>query len=208
MGASFHEVQFPPSISYGASGGPGFKTTILTLASGFEKRNLDWSVARAQYDVAHGLKTQEELNALIKFFYARRGKTYGFRFKDWADYQLPFPGDSIPVQMTTDGTTATFQITKIYGDVGNSYSRAITKPVPGTLAVFNNGVLTTAYAVDTTTGIVTLQSSIYRTTGNAISCTCEFDVPVRFDVDQMKVNIQEYNAFDWQQIPLVEVRDI
>ena len=34
----FHEVQFPPDISYGASGGPGYSTTVVTTVSGHERR--------------------------------------------------------------------------------------------------------------------------------------------------------------------------
>ncbi len=30
----FHEVQLPPDISYGASGGPGYSTTVVTTVSG------------------------------------------------------------------------------------------------------------------------------------------------------------------------------
>src|SRR4051812_33839942 len=97
MTTPFHEVQFPTGISYGAIGGPGFNTTILPLASGYEKRNQNWERARGEWDVAHGLRTQAELNLLKSFFYARRGRLFGFRFKDWIDYRLPdwlnTPGD-------------------------------------------------------------------------------------------------------------------
>ena len=44
--ASFDEVQFPPSISFGATGGPGFSTKVVILSSGYEARNQNWSLAR------------------------------------------------------------------------------------------------------------------------------------------------------------------
>lgn len=203
----FHEVQFPPQISYGAAGGPNFNTTVLTLASGYERRNINWSKARALYDVAHGLKTQDELNALLKFFYARQGRAYGFRFKDWNDYTLPFAGSSAPIFVTTDGgTTTSFQLTKTYADAGATYVRTLTKPVSGTLIVYDNGVATNDYTVNTTTGVVTLGGTLAATTGHVVGAACEFDVPVRFDIDQMKVSINDYNNFSWGQIPLIEVR--
>ena len=37
---AFHEIRFPDDIAYGASGGPEFATTIVTMASGFEQRNI------------------------------------------------------------------------------------------------------------------------------------------------------------------------
>jgi len=204
---AFHEVQFPPSISYGATGGPTFNTSILTLASGYERRNINWEKTRAVYDVAHGLKTQAELNALLKFFYARNGRAYGFRYKDWADYQLPFDGDALPVFMTTDGgTTSSFQLRKAYGDAGNSFIRDIRKPVAGTVVVHADGFMTSDVSVDVTTGIVTLGTALRATTGIVIAASCTFDVPVRFDIDQMKVSIDDYDNFTWGQIPLIEVR--
>jgi uncharacterized protein (TIGR02217 family) len=46
-----------------------------------EKRNVNWSEARGRWDVASGLKKQQQLGELIAFFRARKGKAYGFRFK-------------------------------------------------------------------------------------------------------------------------------
>ena len=204
--ASFHEVQFPPQISYGAAGGPVFHTTVMVMSSGLDKRNQDWSLSKMTYDVSQGLKTQAELNLLLKFFYARRGKAYGFRFKDWADYQLPFPGDALPTLYTTNGGTGqTFQLTKVYGDAGSTYTRNIVKPVAGTLALWAAGVVTHDWTVDTTTGIVTLGTSFNGSNHVDITGSCQFDVPVRFDTDEMKVTLNDFNNFTWGQIPVVEL---
>lgn len=205
----FHEVQFPPNISYGAIGGPGFNTTVLTLASGFERRNINWSKARAQYDVAHGVKTQTDLDELLQFFYARNGKAYGFRFKDWADFNLSSAGTPQWV-FATDGVTAAFQVSKIYTDAGNTYARPIRKPVGDTFTLFKAGVawpFSGNWALDFNTGIVTITDApTIASTGVVITCITQFDVPVRFDTDDMKTSINEYNNFSWGQIPLIEVR--
>ena len=84
--SGFHEVRFPDNIAYGATGGPEFATTVVATGSGHEKRNVNWSEARGRWDVASGLKKQAQIDELIAFFRARRGKAYGFRFKDWTDY--------------------------------------------------------------------------------------------------------------------------
>ena len=84
---TFHEVRFPPDISYGAVGGPGWSTSIVTTVSGHERRNANWSQARGRWNVAHGLKRREQVAELIAFFRARMGRAFGFRFKDWTDYQ-------------------------------------------------------------------------------------------------------------------------
>lgn len=203
----FHEIQFPIEISKGAIGGPGFNTTVLGLDSGFERRNINWSIDRAKYNVAQGVKTQADMDALIAFFRARFAKAYGFRFQDWSDYNLPSVGGSPPVLFTTIGAgPGTFQIAKVYPDSINPTTRIITKPQAGTVVVYNNGISTNDFTVDTTTGIVTLGSTTYSTTGHSISVSCQFDVPVRFDIDQMDVTITDFNNLDWAQIPLIEVR--
>ncbi|MBY0355033.1 MAG: DUF2460 domain-containing protein, partial [Rickettsiales bacterium] len=74
---SFVEIQFPADISYGSSGGPTFSTDVIEAFSGFEQRNINWSAARARYNVAHGVKTQSQLDELIAFFRARQGKAIG-----------------------------------------------------------------------------------------------------------------------------------
>ena len=96
----FVEEQFPTDISYGSSGGPEFSTDIVTAQSGHEQRNSNWAEARARYNVAHGVKSQTQLDALIAFFRARKGRACGFRFKDWIDYkasnQLLGQGMAVP----------------------------------------------------------------------------------------------------------------
>ena len=39
---AFHNVQLPEEVERGAQGGPQFKTTVFTLSSGYEKRNVEW----------------------------------------------------------------------------------------------------------------------------------------------------------------------
>lgn len=124
----FDEVRFPDDISYGSRGGPKFNTTVLTLASGFEKRNINWSQVRCEFDVSHGIKTIEQMDALLAFFYARQGMARGFRYKDWADYTAQ--NQTIAVG---DGVTTVFQLRKNYPSGPNTYSRIISKPVVGTV---------------------------------------------------------------------------
>jgi uncharacterized protein (TIGR02217 family) len=215
---SFVEVQFPPNISAGAKGGPAFSTSILELSSGAESRNVNWSRERPRYDISTGLRDAHDFNAYQKFFYARMGRAIGFRFKDWADYRCPYwfatPGDMDPLQtlFTTDGSTATFQLTKTYGDGGSSFVRQIKKPVSGSLTLKNDGILMTAgtggtqYQVNTTTGIVTLGATVAATTGNAITGSFEFDVPARFDSDELNATLNGNQIIVWDSIPIIGLK--
>lgn len=197
---TFHEVQFPPKIAYGASGGPQFNTSIVTTQGGFEQRNVNWQKARGRWDVSTGIKMKTDMDAVIAFFRARFGKAYGFRFKDWSDYQAV--GQVIG---TGNGVLTAFQLVKLYTSGSNSYSREIKKPVSGTVKIYLNGVLQgSGYSVDLTTGIVTFSSAPGNTV--VVSADFDFDVPVRFDTDTLAVRTDGPGIYVWDAIPVVEIR--
>ena len=197
---AFHEVQFPPKIAYGATGGPEFNTSITTTFSGYEQRNINWLKALGNWDVSTGLKTQADMDTLQAFFRARYGKAYGFRFKDWADYQAI--GQNIG---TGNGTLTAFQLTKLYTSGGYSYTRDLKKPVSGTVKIYLNSVLqSSGYTLDLTTGIVTFSTA--PGAGVLVSADCEFDVPVRFDTDKLDVRADGPGTFVWDSISIVELR--
>ncbi|ADZ72454.1 DUF2460 domain-containing protein [Polymorphum gilvum] len=198
--SGFHEVQFPPDISYGASGGPGYSTTVVTTVSGHERRNANWAAARGKWNVAHGLKKREQVAALIAFFRARKGRAYGFRFKDWTDYQA-----FAQVLGVGDGANKTFQLVRRYASGGEIESRIIAKPVPGTVKIYRDGVeAVTGWTVNTATGLVTFTTA--PASGVQVTADFEFDVPVRFDSDQMDITIETYQLGSWGQIPVLEIR--
>lgn len=196
----FAEVQFPPDISYGSSGGPEYTTDIVISTSGHEQRNVNWSQARLRYNVAKGVKTKDQLSSLIAFFRARKGRAYGFRFKDWSDFSA-----TNEVIGTGNGSTAQFQLVKRYLSGGVQETRTITKPVAGTVSVYKNSVLqTSGVSVNSTTGIVTFTAA--PATGLPITASFEFDVPVRFDTDRLAASMDTYGTHSWDDITLVEVR--
>ncbi len=199
---AFHDVRFPEDIAYGAVGGPAFSTEVAAVKSGREKRNINWSRARRRWDVAHGLKTQAQLDALVAFFLNRGGRAHSFPFKDWSDFVLPRQAIG-----TGDGATAAFQLAKTYTDAGgHGHSRPVTRPVVASVRVWRDGVEQAAgWSVERLTGLITFEAP--PPAGAMVEAAAEFDVPVRFDVDEMRVSIDAYDAFSWGQIPLVEVRD-
>lgn len=202
---AFLETQLDPMISFGAQGGPKFKTTILELGSGFERRNVDWSSIRSEYDIAYKLKFQSELDVIRALFFSVRGRAYGFRFKDWTDYVMPRQ----QIGVTDGGVTVAFQLIKTYIAGVGSYDRPIKKPVADTQVIYVNGVAIAPpddYAIDTTTGIVTLSTASAASTGDLVEAQCEFDVPVRFDIDHLAASIDHYNVLSVSSIPLVELR--
>ena len=180
--------------------GRSFATTVVATSAGHEKRNVNWAQVRGRWDVASGLKKQAQIDELIAFFRARRGKAHGFRFKDWADYtatgQLLGTGDDVKTQ---------FQLVKHYPSGSVIEVRTITKPIAGTVKVYLDDIeQLSGWSVDTTTGLVTF--SMPPALVVEVTADFEFDVPVRFDTDHMAVTIETYQLHNWQQIPIVELR--
>lgn len=191
---SFAEVQFPSDISYGATGGPMFLTDVVATVSGHEQRNSKWSQARARYNVASGVKTETQWQALIAFFRARRGKAVGFRFKDWGDFK------AVNQPLLSIGGTQ-YQMVKQYVSGAVVSERIITKPVAGTVKLYRNSLLqASGWSIDTTTGIITTSLT------GTLTVDFDFDVPVRFDTDELALSLDSFNAGSWNNIPLIEVR--
>ncbi|MBN66957.1 MAG: glycoside hydrolase family 24 [Rickettsiales bacterium] len=191
---SFVETQFPTDISYGATGGPIFLTDVVATVSGHEQRNSKWSQSRAKYNVASGIKTEAQWQALIAFFRARRGMAIGFRFKDWSDYKA----ENQPLKSLGGNE---YQLVKQYVSGAAVYERDITKPVTGTVKLYEDSILqASGWSIDTATGIITTSLS------GTLTADFEFDVPVRFDTDEMSISMDSFDAGNWGSIPLIEVR--
>ena len=116
---SFHDILFPLDIALHARGGPERRTEIVTLGSNREARNARWARSRRRYEAGYGVKSLSDLATLIAFFEERRGRLYGFRWRDRADHASAPPGRAISaadmVLGTGDGVRATFQLVKAYG---------------------------------------------------------------------------------------------
>jgi uncharacterized protein (TIGR02217 family) len=208
---SFHEVRFPDAIGRGARGGPERRTQVVELASGAEERNASWANSRRRYDVAYGIRRADDLAAVVAFFEARNGRLHGFHFKDWADCRSCLPsGVPSPLDQdlgTGDGVATAFQLVKHYVSGAQTWTRAITKPVAGTVRIALDGVELApedGWSLDAATGIVTFAAA--PEAGVAITAGFEFDVPVRFDSDRLEVTLDLERLGSIASIPLVEIR--
>ena len=286
--------RFPENIAYGMAGGPSFQTDVVIVNSGFESRNITWAEARCSYDAAHGLKSQADINTLIAFFRAMKGRGHGFRFKDWMDYTVAVTEGIILPVGAAPGSLFSFQLAKQYVQGSLSDIRPIQKPVNGTVQIYRNGTLIGTggspgqYRIDTATGLITYAPTRYLglasisqanpaivstttahglnngdsvsfigangmniqgisavngqfftvtnatpttfqlaeltntlgvdaaatygtiavlfNSGDILNWSGEFDVPCRFDTDQMKTAVDAYNVYSWGQIPVIEIK--
>lgn len=208
---AFHDLRFPANLSFGSVGGPERRTDVVTLANGFEERNTPWEHSRRRYDAGAGMRSPDDIETLIAFFEARRGRLHAFRWKDWSDFKSCAPSRAVRETDQEfgrgDGTTLVFQLVKTYLSGGQSYVRPIRKPVEGTVKVAIAGDLkveVVEYSVDHATGLVTFV--VPPDIGAQISAGYEFDVPVRFDTDSLQTSFATFQAGDVPDVPVVEVR--
>lgn len=210
---SFHEILFPLDIALKSAGGPERRTDVVVLGSGREERNARWAHSRRRYDAGYGVKTFEALSQAVAFFEERRGRLYGFRWRDRLDHSSAVPDAAVaPTDQAIgvgDGVIAAFQLAKTYGGAFSPYRRPVVKPVAGSVAVAVDGVTQsegTAFTVDTTTGVVTFLAGHIPAAGAAVTAGFLFDVPVRFDTDYLEVDLSAFAAGAIPKIPLVEIR--
>ena len=209
---SFHDIRFPTAISLGSTGGPERRTDVVVLGSGFEERNSRWAHSRRSWNAGYGVRSLDDLYTVVTFFEERRGKLYGFRWKDPTDWKSCGPSTLMAatdqVIGTGDGSTATFQLVKTYGSAYVPWIRQITKPVIGSVIVAVGGVAmaSSRYAVNATNGQITFLAGHVPTNSAVITAGFEFDCPVRFDTDRLDINVHGFNHGAIPHIPLIEVR--
>jgi uncharacterized protein (TIGR02217 family) len=205
--SGFHDVQLPLALAFGATGGPERMADIARLASGDENRNARWAGSRRRWEAGGAVMTLDLAHDLVTFFEARRGRLYGFRFRDPIDCKSCAPSLSPAATDqplgTGDGATATFQLIKRYVSGGGSWDRAIAKPIAGSVVVAVAGAPTTAFDVDSATGAITFHDP--PTEGAVLTAGFEFDTPVRFDVDRLEVSLEGHDAARITRASLVEI---
>lgn len=179
-----------------SAGGPMFNTQVTRSASGAEQRNANWDTALGRWDLGQRNLLAPQLDVLLAFFRAREGKAVGFRFKDWSDCAATTTQGTL---VAVSGVANAYQLYKTYTTTsGATNVRKITKPVSGTVKIFAAGHLTTplAASIDCTTGIVTLAAPPV----GQIVWSGEFDVPVRFDTDELKTSFIAYDPATKQKM--------
>ena len=229
-GSYLSGVRLNENVERGALGGPRFNTSVLELDSGFEKRNANWSVPRAEFDLGFGLllKFQEDpssmqldLDELINLFYIVQGRAFSFRMRDWSDYEIGYQNESsvgVSRQFLGlgDDTTTAFQAFKRYNFGGQTFDRVLTKLVDnGFIELTLDGVAQTTpgdYTLDADRAIFNMVVAPASTGGTGpmgeelLEFRAQYDNHIRLDTDDLKVNMEVFNAGSWPNFPAVELR--
>jgi len=212
---AFHEVRLPTDVERNASGGPGFLTSVSVLQSGKEQRNSLWEVDRGNWDIGYGIQTRDQALIVRDFFYARRGRLYGFRFRDWSNYRTEgtakapagLASETTGEPAEADGIGTVFQLYYRYTDSGAyGYTKKIFKPVAGTINVYIEGALVDPgdYSLNTTNGQITFD--VAPEYNSDVEWSGQFDLPVRFDTDRLDMVVTTVEVISQPSIQLVELK--
>lgn len=202
---AFDDISFPLALGRHASVETCFSTAIVTSAGGHEQRNADWSDARMRYDAGPGVRSEEDMAALLAFFRARHGPARGFRFRDPLDDSsngmtgTPSPVDQILGE--GDGIATGFALVKHY----DALTRRITRPVPESVTVALDGVVQAEGWSLGADGVLTFVEA--PADGVTVSAGFRFDVPVRFEQDRLEVTLSTLRAGEAASVPLIEIRE-
>ncbi len=208
---AFHPIRFPLDIALGARGGPRRLTDVVTLSSGAEERNSRWANSRRRFDAAYGVKSRADMVQVLDFFEERRGRFHSFLWRDAMDYSSAAPGVLVSptdqVLGTGDATNVNFQLIKRYGAAFDPYDRLITKPDIASVVVAIDAVQAAAndFSVDPLSGIVTFNAA--PGTSAVVTAGFEFDIPVRFDIDRLDIELSGFDAANVPSIPVIEVNE-
>lgn len=194
-------VRLPVDIERGVEGGPMFNTVVLTTDGGQTLTNQEWSLPLYVGDVSYGIQSKTSLQTAVDFFWARRGRLRGFLFKDWSDFTITAANIG-----TGDGVEDDFQIVKRYADSILPFVRTITRPIESSIVVSVNGSPISDFLWNLLSGGI-IHFSTPPVLADVITVTCQFDIPVRFNTDQLRVRMETYDASTIPSLQIIEVRE-
>jgi len=193
---AYLDAYLQPCPGYGWSGGPEFKTRIVEMANGRERRNAEWDQPRHRFSAPFLNISREAYTQIKQMHLVCRGQLHAFRFRDELDHVADNEFFGVG-----DGAEDTWQLSKISTIDGISYGRNVHALLAG-ITVTINDVLTEAFTVDMDTGVIEFtappaNAAVLRWSG-------EFDVWVRFEQDWLPFSYDSVNAINGS-VDLLEV---
>lgn len=192
------DAYLDPCPGFGWEGGPQFKTQIVELRNGRERRNAVWSQPRHRFTAPFNNISLADYAAIKRMHLVCRGMLHAFRFRDELDYTAT--NDQFGVG---DGTTAEFQLGKLSTLDGVEYYRQV-YAIAGTPTITVNGSPASA-TVNDRTGVVTFDSSDIPGNGEILRWSGTFDIWVRFATDDLPFSLAQANDRAVGSIELIEV---
>jgi uncharacterized protein (TIGR02217 family) len=198
--------RLPDNIESGSGFGPSWSNVIQESIAGTEQRYARWTKCRGVGDLSLGLQSSEDplgdFRAIYAMFMAHRGSLYPWRFR--CDYDSSAEHEFFGVG---DGIQTEFQLTMTY-DPG-----LLLLGIPGPLSYVRDIVLVVGVPVIEIAGTPTIAFSL--TSGGIIifdsaptgdlTWSGTFDIPVRFDTDNLPIIMNAGDLAGIHSIPIKEV---
>lgn len=209
----FLEERLNTNIGYPSGHGRAYDVQITeTLVNSYAVRRHPYVLAR--FSLLFGNKAIEtQLAGVVDLFDRCGGMAGGVRMKNKQEFTTNnyLDAPTYQDQQCTEisAGAGTYQLTRWYGTPSTTCPRRIIKkPVAGTVLVgIQDGMTitpTTAFTVDTTTGIITMDAPLDP--GQILWAGCEFDLPVRFGTDLTGMALGEGRVLS-STIEFIELRN-
>lgn len=143
---------------FGSEFGVRFSTESINVATGATLYNAGWNNGLGEGNVGNRLVTQAELNYILAFFRARKGRAGRFRVRDQGNYNCTTTQSLASPTQGVGGPT--YQTYKRWTSGGTFEDQKLVK-LTGTFSPFRNAAPVTAgagagqYSIDSNSGIFT-----------------------------------------------------
>lgn len=195
MAFSVDAIRLTEEANLEITGGPSFSTNVVQTKSGYRQANKNWQFALWKVRLRY-IRRSGDFTPIIAFWLGRRGPAHPFKIQDPLDHTDAGNGQVIL-------HNGQYRLAKVYPDDVRPYTRLITSPVSGTIALSgvakSGGGFCTAADVNMTTGVIANATSTGTWTG-------QFDIPVAFTGDFFEYNMQPGGIIDCMDVMVEEVR--
>jgi len=197
----FHDVKLPKFMEVFATGVPEFSTLYASTVSGREARHCARQEALQKYQLKNCLLSELQFQEFGSFFRARKGRFYGFRFHDLADFKV----ERQVIATGSDGEARReIPLYKKYDDPVCPYFRRITKPLKGEIKLYLGGMEFES-EIDYEKGVILLSRSLEI--GEELIADFMFDVAVRFTSDSFEYKFRPDGSIEIADMELIEVAE-
>ena len=196
---SYLDAYLQPCPGFGWQGGPEFKTRIVEMRNGRERRNADIANARHGFSVPYRNIPKADYAQVKQMHLVARGMLHAFKFRDQLDYQAV---DEVFGE--GDGVTTVFQLRKVSTVDSVSYIRETYVISDDFVPMLEtNGSPAGAHSIDADRGLVTY--SVAPAAAAVLSGTWNFDLWVRFNQDNLPFSIDQVRDYASGTLNLIEI---
>lgn len=194
--SDFIDTRFPLEIAYGSGGAETFETDVFTGENLLEVRAERSTDSRAAYDIAM-VRPATEIEAVKALFLCAQGQLKTFRHRDPLDWSVTSAHIG-----TGDATVSTFQLVRPFYSSTWYFNKPVTRPVSTSVSVTLDGVGTTEFTVDSTSGVITMTT--VPGSSVIVRASFQYDREVRFAEDELTIGFADGTAVCELRTRLVE----